>query len=147
MDRGIARIGAIGRIGLSFGCVLLSVAITALMSLPAVPHGRRIRMLFAIVPVTFLFAFPVWLLSLPLVIALKNAEGWRLWMILVAGVLAGPGFILIWSIISIPSGGHITWQGSGSFFITALKVSLIATVAYAFALRAIHRRSIAREID
>lgn len=131
------------RIGLSFACMLLSIALYSLRGILSAPHGTQLRTLVDVFPVTLLFASPVWLLSLPLVVALRDAEGWRGWVILITGVSLGPAFLLIWSLIAQPSGGHLTWEREGFFLISALMISFLTTLFYVLTLKFTHRRFMA----
>jgi hypothetical protein len=70
-------------------------------------------------------ALPVWLLTLPLVIALKDAQGWRGWVILLTGVSLGPALMLAWTLIS--SGGRLNWRGNGYVLIASLTISVVTT--------------------
>ena len=131
------------RIGLSFGCKLLSIALYSLMGILSAPHGAHLRTVVDVFPVTLLFAFPVWLLSLPLVVALRDAERWRGWVILITGVSLGPAFLLIWSLAAQSSGGRLTWEREGFFLISALMVSFLTTLFYVLTLKFTHRRFMA----
>ena len=69
------------RIGLWFVCLPMAVA---LFSLLFTVLFNRAAFTFSIVPIfqpTMMFALPVWCLYLPWVIALKDAEGRRIWTI------------------------------------------------------------------
>ncbi len=61
----------------------------------------RVQFLFVIFYFAMMFAFPVWCLYLPVVIATRNTDSWRFWTTLVAGVFMGPprsacGVLLSW---------------------------------------------------
>lgn len=135
---------ALGRIALSFGCVLLAVALYSFPGL--LSYKLSIRAVFDLMPITLLFALPAWLLSLPLVITFKDAEGRRGWIILITGVALGPAFLLLWGLVA-PSGGigHMSSQADGFFWISALIVSLLTTISYVLALKIIQYRSIRSE--
>ncbi len=94
-------------------------------------------------PITLLFALPAWLLSLPLVITFKDAEGRRGWIILITGVALGPAFLLLWGLV-FPFGGigRIGPHADGFFWMSALIVSLLTTIFYVLALKTIQYRSI-----
>ena len=49
--------------------------------------------------VTMTLALPIWCLYLPFVIALKDAEEWRIWIILFSGILIGPASLASWGLI------------------------------------------------
>jgi hypothetical protein len=93
--------------------------------------------------VYFLFALPGWLIALPFVILLKDAQKWRGWVTLLIGTCIGPSFILIWSLIA--SSGHFNWRAQGDGLGLPLMISLPATVCYVLALKFAHRRRLAPE--
>jgi hypothetical protein len=53
--------------------------------------------IIVILRVTMIFAFPFWYLYLPFVIALKDAEERRIWIILLSGTLIGPASLALWA--------------------------------------------------
>jgi hypothetical protein len=134
-----------GRIGLSFGCMLLSITIFLLWGVLHASSHRELINDLAIAPVYLLFAFPGWLLSLPLVMAIRDAEGWRGWVILLIGVSIGPGFLLVWAFLTAQSrGGRIVnSEGDGFFYIASLIISSLTTIFYVSVLKFTHRRSVA----
>jgi hypothetical protein len=134
------------RILLSFACVVLAIAALFLLSLFGLvgSHAQRLGQLQSMAQiflVYFLFALPGWLIALPFVVLLENAQGWRGWAILLIGTCIGPCFILLWSLIE--SSGHSTWQGDGFVLVASLIISLLTTVCYILTLKLAHRRSIA----
>jgi hypothetical protein len=61
------------------------------------------------------FALPVSFLYLPVVIAIKDAKGGRLWAVLVSGILIGPVSLALWGFILHLRGAAVRslWQGDG----------------------------------
>lgn len=55
-----------------------------------------IEVVWAYFFITLLIAWPAWCLFLPVVIAFKDAEKWRLWAILTTGILVGPLSLVLW---------------------------------------------------
>ena len=139
----------LGRIGLSFGSMLGSATLFSLfLSL----LFFRIEWVFNVMRVTLMFAVPVWLLYLPFVVAFKNAEGRRLWAILVSGFLIGPASLGSWGLVLLRNGGdpNVVWFGDpllcgmggiGAGMVFALIVGCLATSAYVLALTRFHRLS------
>ena len=133
------------RVLVSFGCVLLAVAVLCLLSLFSLVGTTTQRLwqlhkLAQIFPIDLLFALPGWLIALPFIITLKNAQGWRGWFILLIGTSIGPGFILTWGRIESP--GRFTWQGDGYALVVSLIISFLTTVSYVLGLK-FARRAIA----
>jgi hypothetical protein len=126
----------IQRIVLSFGCMLISVALYFLRSVVFNP-GTQLKGIIDIFPVTLVVASLGWILALPFVVAIKDAKGWRAWFILITGIALGPGPILLWSFFTSPSrGGHvINWQGDGFFLVASLMISAPTTLLYVLALK------------
>ncbi len=135
------------RILLTLVCIVTAFATLFVWSLLGLigPHGGRLGQLLQnsaeVFPVYFVFALPSWLIALPFVILLKDAEGWRGWATLVIGVLIGPGFILLWGLVESP--GHLTWQGDSFALVASAIISLLTTVCYVLTLKFAHGRSIA----
>ena len=132
------------RIGLWFGSLLLSITLFSVLFSRA-----SVSLIF---PVTMMFALPVWCLYLPFVIALKNAEERRIWIILFSGILIGPASLALWCFILQLEGGdpHRIWQGDPLFgiggiagMISAMIVGFLTTSIYVIALKVLHRRSTA----
>jgi len=105
---------------------------------------------FLIFGVTLMFALPVWCVSVPFVIALKDAEEGRIRTILFRGILIGPAALALWCLILRLGGAdpRIIWQGDplagvggGLGMIFALIVGLLATSFYVIALKALHCQS------
>jgi hypothetical protein len=99
--------------------------------------------------VALMFALPVWCLYLPFVFALKDAEGRRIWIILVSGVLIGPASLALLGLVQQLRGGdpQKIWQGDPLIggtplvMISASVVGFLTTAFYGIALKALHRRS------
>ena len=146
------------RIGLWFGSLLVAVTLFSLLFCLFFGRGgfRRIGPVFLVFRVAMMFALPVWCLYLPLVIALKDAEGRRIWTILVSGILIGPASLALWGLILLLRGGdpHMIWYGdpllctlggieAGMVF--ALIVGFLTTSSYVLALKGPYRRSTASQ--
>lgn len=142
------------RIGLWFGCLLVSASLFSLfLSLLFSRAGSfRVETVLTVFRVTMMFALPVWFLYLPFVIAFKDAEGRRIWTILVSGILVGPASLGLWGLILLLRGGdpHMIWNGdpllgvlggirAGMVF--ALIVGFLTTSLYVSALRVLYHRS------
>jgi len=98
------------------------------------------------------FAFPVWCLYLPFVLALRDAEGSRIRTILVSGLLIGPVSLALWGLILQLRGGdpHLIWHGDpllgvlggvAAMMIFALIVGFLTAFSYVIALKLLYRRS------
>ena len=135
------------RVMLSLACVPLAITVLFFLSIRSVighhtqPLEQFLRNSAEIFPVYFLFALPGWLVALPFVILIKNAEGWRAWAILITGVSIGPGLILLPGLIG--AHGRFTWPGDSFALAASLCVSFFTTISYILALRFAHRRSVA----
>jgi hypothetical protein len=97
-----------------------------------------------------MFAIPVWCLYLPFVIALKDAEGRRRWIILLSGILMGPTSLALWGLTLQLRGAdpHNIWQGDPliglggiAAMIFAAIVGFLTTSFYLIALRVLRRRT------
>jgi hypothetical protein len=143
-----------GRIGWWFVCLLVAVALfSLLLSLwLAIAGSAKVGLVVPIFRITMMCALPVWCLCLPLVIALKNMEGSRIWIVLLAGGLIGPLLVGFWFLILQMGGAHqqtfwqggplIGWAGSGiAGMIFAFIVGLLTSSLYVVVFRVIHRRS------
>jgi hypothetical protein len=130
------------RVALWFGSVILSVAVFSVL----LSRGTGVLFIFR---VALMFALPVWCLYLPFVFALKDAEGRRIWIILVSGVLIGPASLALLGLVQQLRGGdpQKIWQGdpliggTPLLMISASVVGFLTTAFYAIALKALHRRS------
>ncbi len=128
------------RIGLWFGSLLFSVTLFSVLF----TGGRAV-----IFRVTMMFALPAWCLYLPFVIALKDAEQGRIWIILFSGILIGPASLILWGLIPQLRGGDpvAIWQGdpliggTALVMICALMVGFLTTCVYVIALKVLYRRS------
>jgi hypothetical protein len=135
------------RIGLWFVCLPMAVA---LFSLLFTLLFNRAAFTFSIVPIfqpIMMFALPVWCLYLPWVIALKDAEGRRIWTILFSGSLIGPASVFLWCFI-LQIFGNNAWRadpltgiGGVSGMIFAFIVGFFMTCLYVIALKVVHRLS------
>jgi len=137
---------ALRRVGLSLGCLLFSVTLFSLVFILLFGAGA-VPLVFR---VAIMVAIPVWCLYLPFVIALKDAEGWRIWIILLSGILIGPTSLALWGLTLQLRGGdpHKIWQGDPliglggiAAIIFAAIVGFLTTSFYLIALRALRRRT------
>ena len=139
---------ALRRVGLSLGCLLLSVTLFSLLF--SLPFGAGVVPL--VFRVAIVFAIPVWCLYLPFVIALKDAEGRRSWIILLSGILIGPISLALLGLFFLIRGfdAHKIWQGDpllgvlgglAAMMIYALVVGFLTTSFYVIALRVLRRRT------
>lgn len=138
------------RIGLWFGSLLLSVAIFSLFFSLAFYSP-----FFLVFCVTMMFALPAWCLYLPFVIAFKNAEGWRMWIILVSGILIGPASIALWCLIQLKAGGdpYKIWHGEPPINMggivcmdLSLIVGFLTTSFYVIALKTLLKTAAAAQV-
>ena len=152
----ITSTNTLRRIGLWLGSLLVSASLFSLfLSLLFSRAGSfRVEMLLIVFRVTMMFALPVWFLYLPVVIALKDAAGRRLWAILASGILVGPVSLGLWGLILLLRGGdpRKIWNGdpliglgirAGMVF--ALIVGFLTTSFYVSALRVLNHRSASAE--
>lgn len=86
-----ALLSAAGRVGLWFGCVVLSAVVLA-----TVFSASGWLWIFRL---ALLFALPGACLYLPIVIWLSNADGKRLWILIGVGTLVGPPSIVLFGLI------------------------------------------------
>jgi hypothetical protein len=86
---------------------------------------------------TLMFGWPAWCLYLPVVVAFKDAEGRRMWIILSGGILVGPLSLLLWD---AAHGGLRDMADTlpVSFMVFAVIVGSLTTCAYVCALRLLH---------
>jgi hypothetical protein len=135
------------RIGLWFGCLLLAVGLFSVLFIRFFSPGGEVMFIFRI---TMMFAFPVWLLCLPIIVKLRNAEDNRIWIILLSGILIGPLALTIWYLILQLFGGdaHAIWHGDDlapstvACMIFASVVGFLTTLLYGIALKILHRQSV-----
>jgi hypothetical protein len=128
--------------------VLFAIVLLFLRTLFALIYSRSLRLgqlrdIAEMLLVFFLFALPGWFFALPIVVLLKNAQGWRGWFILLVGTCIGPGFIILWSLVE--SSGHFSWQQQGHGLGLPLMISLPTTACYVIALKFAHRRRMSPE--
>lgn len=128
------------RIGLWFVCVLVAATLFGLF----ITGFVHVEAAFMVLRVTLLFASPVALLYLPLVVWLRDAEQRRIWTIVASGVVIGPLTMLLLGLVSqlfSAVGSHQLWYGDGIDFgvlqsmIFALIVGFLTTAMYAAALK------------
>ena len=142
------------RVGLWFGSLLLSVALFSLFSnlLFSGPGFFRVGTVLLIFRVTMIFALPAWCICLRFVIALKDAEGRRIWTIFLSGILIGPASLALWGLILLARGDdpHEVWEGDPlvglgavEMMTHALIVGFLTTSFYVIALKVLHHRSTA----
>ncbi len=136
------------RIGLSLGALLFASAILSLLSNLRISF-RSFSFHFSFPSAVFVFriimrfAFPVWLLYLPFVIAFKDAKGPRCWAILTAGALFGPALFAFWGLILQLRGAdpHTIWLGNdlgfgvGRSIPFAFALGFLTAAMYVIALR------------
>lgn len=144
---------ALWRVGLWFASLLVAVSLftglfCALYS--GSPHywAQALSVVFGI---TMIFAFPVACLFLPVVIALKDAAKWRLWVLLVSGALIGPVCIALWSTALVLAGRQsvqdawngdpLTGMGTPVLMVFALIAGSVTTILYVASLRIAARRA------
>jgi hypothetical protein len=137
---------ALRRVSLSLGCLLLSVTLFSLLFIQPFGTGA-VPLVFR---VAIMFAIPVWCLYLPFVIALKDAQERRIWIILLSGILIGPTSLALLGLILQLRGGdpHDIWQGDPligldgiAAIIFAAIVGFLTTSFYLIALRVLRRRT------
>lgn len=109
---------------------------------------------FLIFRVTLMVAFPIWCLSVPFVISLKDAEEGRIRTIFFRGILIGPAALALWCLIlqlrgadprMIWRGDPLTGIGGNLGVIFALIVGFLATSFYVIALKVFHCRTTSAE--
>ena len=90
--------------------------------------------------VTSIFAFPVGFLYLPVVLALKDADRERLWILLLTGIAIGPAALALWGLF-LELRGENAWQGDGlglgilPCMLCAIIVGSLCSVLYVLALK------------
>jgi AbrB family looped-hinge helix DNA binding protein len=130
------------RIGLWFVCLLLAVTIFSVF------FGSGFLVVFQ---VTMMFALPVAVFYLPVVVTLKDAE--RVWTILISGLMIGPLVSVLWGIILQLRGGnpHMVWIGDGidwgvvPCMAPAAAVGVVTTALYIAGLKSISHNSLGHE--
>jgi hypothetical protein len=101
--------------------------------------------------ITMMFAFPVWCLYLPFIFSLRDVEGWRSALLLLAGILIGPAALTVWGLIHLPMGENLFqrfWDGDpetsggggGYFMIFASVVGFLTSAIYVLFLKFAHSR-------
>ena len=134
------------RILVSLGCLVAGILTMPLVGTlllavktwhnPAYPNGSVLRSLernLSILPLYLIVALPVWLLLLPLVAALKDAEGRRGWIIGVVGISFGPAMMALWELAA--THGHFNTQGDWVGIAMAAFVSIPTTSYYLLMLK------------
>jgi hypothetical protein len=98
--------------------------------------------------VTLLIAWPAWCLYLPFVIAFKDAEGRRIWILASVGVLIGPLSLLLWDAIDRLQGVKARMLGmdplhsmGGVSIVLALAAGSLTTCAYVYGLKIQHNHA------
>ncbi len=141
---------AAGRLILSFACVLLAFliwfAISFVLSLRTTPPGQSLRGIFAVAPVYLVCSIPGWLVSLPFVVKLRDAEGRRGWITLIIGVSIGPAIVAVLTLVELIADGFtMTWKqwldSEGFTAYAASIISFLTTVCYVSALKIAGRLS------
>ena len=102
-------------------------------------HFEAMDLIWAIFPV-LVFCIPGWLVALPVVLAVTDFRGWRMWFFLAVGTCIGPIVILgfaAYGQLTDPHPGGSWANGSGGFLIFAATVSLITTFFYLLLIRAL----------
>lgn len=151
---GYRPLGTGRRIGLWLVSLLIAVAFfSVFLSLCLTVAGSNgFGLVLPVFRMTMMCALPIWCLCIPLVIAMKNAEGWRGWTVLLVGSFIGPLLVGLWFLLLELGGANqqpITWQGesfsgrtgsslAGMLF--ALIVGLLTTSLYLLSIRLLHRR-------
>ena len=129
---------------LAFGCMLLAIAILGIIGIVPVAFRsgpRHALPTVEMLPVYLLFAFPGWVLALPIVLFFKDADGWRAWATLAIGTAIGPCFLLTWTLVA--SGGRITWQAEGAGMFMSLFIGFLTAALYVLALKRFKRKPLA----
>ncbi len=84
------------------------------------------------------FAVPGWVVSIPMVLAMRRFEGWRFWVSLVAGTMIGP---VIVALLHTKTGVSSWVNGAGmalayrDYLFLAAGVSFIGTSIYLYVYR------------
>lgn len=133
------------RIGLSFGCLIAGACVMPIVQLIIYPIKTLINPAYAVhsistvilrslwvIPLNLMFALGPWLLILPVVILLKDAEGWRGWLTAITGMIFGPLMMFLWP---LALNGHFNKQGDAVGILMAAFVSIPTTLLYILALK------------
>jgi hypothetical protein len=81
------------------------------------------------------FIIPVWLLSLPVVLSIRTADGSRLWLLAVIGILIGPVAMFVFDLWMFWHNPTQIWHWPGLFDYFAAAISFVATILYLMALK------------
>ena len=88
-----------------------------------------------------IFVVPGWILSLPIVLAFKRADGWRFWMLAISGIAIGPLIIAAWAYACKVSEGSamrdFLYMGG-----IAAAISIVATTIYLITFRSTTHKGI-----
>jgi hypothetical protein len=104
------------RIGLWFVCLPIAISIFSLLLSRFLLDGVGFGKLWFILPIFRVMmksALPIWFFCVPVVVAVKHAQGWRMWTLLAVGSLIGPLAVGLWFLI-LQMGGAAPqpmWQG------------------------------------
>jgi hypothetical protein len=144
------------RMGLSLVCLLLGDALFSLLFAlwGTIAGSASVSLALPVFRVSLHFALPVWCVWLPVVIATKDAEGRKIWTILLSGILVGPASLAVWALILLLRGAdqQTVWYGDPllgvlgggiALMIFASIVGLLTSSLYAMALKILQRRSLA----
>lgn len=146
------------RIGLwlcSLSVSVISFALVFSVPVPLQPllipfqFTTLLRVFFFNLQLMTIYALAVSVFFLPFLVALKDAEQRRLWMILASGTLIGPACLMLLGLIVQLRGGdpHMIWNGDGiSLGIVpsipfALGLGFLTASLYVIGLKVINRRS------
>lgn len=126
---------AISRILLSFGSMLLAVALFCCWIGPLEAWTLIFR-------ITMIFALPVWLIDLPILFLLRKTGRHHNWIVPVLGALIGPLCLMLWCGILVLRGQDwlSLWKGDpealglGAMLILASLIGLATNSFYTVAL-------------
>ncbi|HEX6771777.1 MAG TPA: hypothetical protein VF126_07110 [Acidobacteriaceae bacterium] len=158
-----AEPGAVGlwsRIGLWFVCLPLAICLFSLLLSRFLLDGVGFGKLWFMLPIfraTMKCALPIWCLCLPVVVAVKQAQGWKMWTLLPVGSLIGPLAVGIWFLLLQVGGAspQPMWQGDplmgwvGSAItgmIFALVIGVLTSSLYLIGFKILHRRLVRRSL-
>jgi len=83
------------------------------------------------------FSLPGWLVAAPILILVKDYNGWRLWAWGITGICIGPSLIFglaIYQHVEYPQSGALL-SDTPAFMVLACAVSALATVVYLLLVR------------